>query len=73
VDVNRVSHVQATNFAFFFFASIQLQPIFRGMLRGKPLSEIFRVQAANGIVQFSMLAGVVIFSPYIMNPVGCKL
>lgn len=61
IDIDKVSHVQSTNFILCFYTAHML---FWSALQGKALSEIFRVQAASGIVQFSMLVEVVIF-PYV--------
>lgn len=62
IDVDKVSHVQSTNFSLCFYVALAIR-YFGVCYKGKPLPEIFRVQAASGIVQFSMLAGVVIFPP----------
>lgn len=68
IDIDKVSHVLNTNFILCFYTAHML---FWSVLQGKALSEIFRVQAASGIVQFS--SGSCYLPARIMNPAGCKL
>lgn len=68
----KVLHVWSTSLIFCFYIALIVR-YFETYYKGKSLlSEIFRIKAAS-IVRLSMLAGVVIFSPYNESRERCKL